>query len=297
MAIQSQAVLMLLAGSNGEASSKVAMIDYEREYSPSTIVPDYLDILGRWVREAADYRSRALAAGRAKPDLAYGDTQRQRLDLFLPPDEDAGALALFIHGGWWQMLDRLSFSHMARGLNAHGIAVAVTSYDLTPQVSVAEIVAQMRRACVMLWRRHGRRLVVFGHSAGGHLTAAMAATDWRSHGAPADLIAAGYAISGAFDLEPLLGTSMNRDWKLDAAGARALSPLHWPLQDDVMFDAVVGERESDEFRRQSRVLSQTWNARYEEIAGKNHFTILDALADPETAMVRRLTELAMRTRA
>ena len=99
----------------------------------------------------------------------------------------------------------------------------------------------------------------------------------------------GYAISGAFDLLPLLNVSENADWRLDAASARALSPIHLPPP--AVFDAVVGERESSEFRRQSRALSDAWGARYEEIAGANHFTVLDGLCDPASAMVARIVEI------
>jgi arylformamidase len=273
----------------------VTDIDYETEYSPSRRVPEYLSILEGWARDAAAYRAEMTAVGRAELDLSFGNTERQKLDLFFPHTESSGALALFIHGGWWQMMDRTAHSHMARGLNARGVTVAVTSYDLTPQVPVATIVEQVRRACLFLWRRHRERLVVFGHSAGGHLTAAMAATDWPMRGAPAGLIAGGYAISGAFDLEPLLGTSMNRDWKLDAAEARALSPVHWRLPDGVIFDVVVGALESDEFKLQSRVLAKVWSARYEEIPGANHFSVLGPLSDPDSAMVARLGEICART--
>lgn len=268
------------------------MIDYETEYSPSRRVPEYLSILEGWARDAAAYRAEMSAAGRTELDLSFGNSERQKLDLFHPRTEGDGALALFVHGGWWQMMDRSAHSHMARGLNMRGVTVAVTSYDLTPLVSVARIIEQVRRACLFLWRGYGKRLVVFGHSAGGHLTAAMAATDWSMHGAPADLIAGGYAISGAFDLEPLLGTSMNRDWKLDAAEARALSPVHWTLQEGVIFDAVVGALESDEFKRQSRLLSGAWRIPYAEIAGANHFSILDPLCDPASTMVGRLAVMA-----
>jgi arylformamidase len=273
----------------------VTGIDYETEYSPSRRVPEYLAILEGWARDAAAYRAERTAAGRTELDLSFGNTERQKLDLFFPRTESSGALALFIHGGWWQMMDRSAHSHLARGLNARGVTVAVTSYDLTPQVPLATIVEQVRRACLFLWRRHGKRLVVFGHSAGGHLTAAMAATDWPMRGAPAGLIAGGYAISGAFDLEPLLGTSMNRDWKLDAGEARALSPVHWTLPNGVIFDAVVGALESDEFKRQSRMLAEAWDARYEEVPGANHFSVLGPLSDPDSAMVARLREICART--
>jgi arylformamidase len=270
-------------------------IDYETEYSPSRRVPEYLAILEGWTRNAAAYRAEMIAAERAALDLPFGNSERQKLDLFFPRTESNGALALFIHGGWWQMMDRSAHSHMARGLNGRGVTVAVTSYDLTPQVRVATIVEQMRRACLFLWKRHGKRLVVFGHSAGGHLTAAMAATDWALEEAPAGLIAGGCAISGAFDLAPLLGTSMNRDWKLSAEEATALSPVHWTLPDGVIFDAIVGALESDEFKRQSRLLADAWGVRYAEVTGANHFTVLDPLSDPDSAMVARLSEICART--
>jgi arylformamidase len=270
-------------------------IDYETEYSPSRRVPEYLAILEGWARDAAAYRAEMTAAGRAQLNLPFGSSERQKLDLFFPRTESSGALALFIHGGWWQMMDRSAHSHMARGLNELGVTVAVTSYDLTPQVPVATIVEQMRRACLFLWQRHGKRLVVFGHSAGGHLAAAVAATDWSMRGAPADLVAGGTAISGAFDLEPLLGTSMNRDWKLGPDEARALSPVHWTLPEGVIFDAVVGSLESDEFKRQSRMLSDAWGVRYAEVTDANHFTVLDPLSDPDSAMVARLREICART--
>ena len=188
---------------------------------------------------------------------------------------------------------------MAGGLNAHGIVVAVTGYDLCPIVTIADIIAQIRRVCLFLWQRLNRRMLVYGWSAGGHLTACMVATDWQSlyPKAPADLVPAGYAISGLYDLQPLIKTSMNQDLRLDADSARRLSPLFWPLAAGRVFDAVVGALELSEFRRQSQTVAQAWRkagaqTHYEEIAGINHFTIVDTLADPASAMVARIAELA-----
>ena len=86
---------------------------------------------------------------------------------------------MFVHGGYWRSLDPSMFSQMARGLNAHGVAVAVAGYDLCPQVTIAEIIDEIRHACLFLWSRLERRIMVYGHSAGGHLAAAMVATDWQ----------------------------------------------------------------------------------------------------------------------
>ncbi len=276
-------------------------IDYEAEYNVRARVPEHPEIFARWVRDAEDYRAEALKRGRAELGLSYGDTPRQIVDLFLPETGNAAALALFIHGGYWRALDTSSFSHMARGLNGRGVAVAVAGFDLCPVVSVAEIIEQMRRACAFLWHRFGCRVLVYGHSAGGHLAAALVATDWRSlyPEAPADLVPAGYAISGLFDLTPLLGVSINRDLRLDPEEARRISPLFWPIAPSRVLDAVVGAFETSEFKRQSRTVAQVWRqglaeTRYEEIAGMNHFTVIGALADPASAMVGRLAELARR---
>jgi arylformamidase len=278
----------------------VAAVDYEVEYDNRGRVPEYVKIFARWAREAENYRAETLKAGRAQLGLSYGDTPRQSIDLFLPEAGEAAPLALFIHGGWWRSLDSSMFSQMARGPNAHGVAVAVLGYDLCPNVAVADIIEQTRRALVFLWQRASRRMFVYGHSAGGHLAGAMVATDWPSlyPKAPADLVRAGYSISGVFDLTPLIGVSVNQDLRLDAATARQVSPLYWPIQPGCTFDAVVGGLESSEFKRQSRTLADTWRqsgaqTRYEEIAGTNHFTVIDALADPQSAMAARVTKLAL----
>ena len=99
------------------------------------------------------------------------------------------------------------FSQLARGMNARGIVVAVAGYDLCPNVAIADIIAQIRRACVFMWQRYNRPMLLVGHSAGGHLAGAMVATDWPQlyPKAPADLVPAGYAMSGVFDLGPLVG--------------------------------------------------------------------------------------------
>ena len=142
--------------------------------------------------------------------IAYGSGARNVIDVFAGErGNNDKPLVVFIHGGYWQALDGSWFSHMARGLNANGIAVAVAGYDLCPQVGIADIIVQMQQACLHLWRRFRRHIMVFGHSAGGHLTACLLATDWPAlaPGAPADLVPTGYAISGVFDLAPLVGTS------------------------------------------------------------------------------------------
>ena len=272
-------------------------IDYEAQYNNRALVPEHPESFARWIRDAEFYRADMLKADRAELGLAYGDTPRQYVDLFHAADR-AAPLALFIHGGYWRSLDPSMFSHMARGLNAHGVSVAMVGYDLCPNVSIADIITQMRRACVFLWQRLNRPMLACGHSAGGHLAAALVGTDWPAlyPKAPANLTPAGYAISGVFDLTPLVNLSQNQDLQLTADDARKVSPVFWPPPAGRVLDAVAGALESAEFRRQSKIIADAWQGaaktRYEEIAGANHFTICDPLTDPQSAMVARVVELA-----
>jgi arylformamidase len=278
----------------------MAALDLETEYSPRVTVTDHAEIFARWAREAENYRADMLKSGKAELGLSYGDTPRQFIDLFLPAAGETAPLVMFIHGGYWRAMDPSFHSHMARGLNERGFAVAVVGYDLCPIVTIADIIGQIRRACAFLWQRFGRRLLVSGHSAGGHLTAAMVATDWQKlwPKVPSDLVPAGYAISGVFDVTPLVNTSMNQDFRLDAEEARRISPIFWPVPPGRTLDATVGDLESSEFKRQSRSMADAWQqakaeTRYAELPG-NHFTVIEALVDPKNAMVARIAELAGR---
>lgn len=272
-----------------------ADVDYEAEYNNRARVPEHPAIMAGWARDAAAWR--AAQQARLKT-IAYGAGERNRIDLFA--GDGAGAIVVFIHGGYWQALDGSSFSHMAAGLNAHGIDVAIPSYDLCPAVSVNEIVAEMRSAAREL-AKPGRRLVVSGHSAGGHLAACMLATDWRAFDAslPSDLVTAAYAISGLFDLRPLVPTSVNNALKLDDASAKAVSPLFWKPPSHGTLDAVVGGNESAEYHRQSRTIVEAWAAagidtRFALIPDANHFTAIAPLSDPDSPMTLRLKQLAGR---
>ena len=265
-------------------------IDYEAEYNNRARVPEHPAVMAGWVRDAADYRE-------IRPPrlLRYGPSERNRIDLFAA-DRD-GPLVVFIHGGYWQALDGSSFSHCARGLNAHGISVAVPTYDLCPSVTLADIITQMRLALREL-AALGGPLVVSGHSAGGHLAACMLATDWTAFDAslPKNLVSAAYAISGLFDLPPLAATSINKALGLDTASAKAASPLFWAPPTGGTLDAVVGGDESAEYFRQSRTIVEAWGkaipTRFGTVPDANHFTAIAPLADPDSPMVLRLKELA-----
>jgi arylformamidase len=273
----------------------VSARDFEAEYNNSLRVPGFPAIEARW-QAASDRQRRRVEAGAL--DQSYGDGERERYDLFGAPDPGA-PLVVYLHGGYWQSGDRTLYGWAGGALVRAGCTVAIPSYPLCPEASVLEIIAALRRCLVVLWGRTGARPTLVGHSAGGHLVAAMLATDWRLvPGAPDDLVRAGVAISGVFELEPLVGTSINEALGLDATQARAASPRWWPPPPPGRrLVAAVGGEESAEFRRQSRELAAAWasagvQAHALEIAAANHFTVIDELAVAGSVLQRTIIELA-----
>jgi arylformamidase len=204
-------------------------------------------------------------------------------------------LLAFIHGGYWRSLDAHDFYYLAPSFVAAGIAFASINYDLAPAVSVADIVGQCRAALAWLWRSAAElgvapgRIYVAGHSAGGHLTAMLALTDWPAvdRHLPADLVKGGCAVSGIYDLDPIRRSFLNEDLRLDAASARQGSPIRLlggkrppPLI------LAVGSDETDEFLRQQADFAAAWrdhgfNFQVVELPGRNHFTAIDALGDTD----------------
>lgn len=273
-------------------------VDYEVEYNNRRRVPEHPQIGARWQTASAAYRQDA----RADLDQPYGPGERQGYDLFhAGPSSDTAPLIVYIHGGYWQRGDRKDQSFIARAYNARGIDFALPSYSLCPAVSVMQIVEELRLCLAAIWRKTGKHPVVVGHSAGGHLAAAMMATDWsRTAGVPADLVRAACPLSGVFELAPLVGTSINDAVGLDAASAAAASPLSWPAPPKGhAVVAAVGGDESAEFHRQGRTLADAWaraglEAEYLSVPGANHFTILDELATPGSALFERVVRLATR---
>ena len=279
---------------DGVTGKGEAVIDLEAQYLESqynnrALVPDHPAVMARW-------RDTAEAARAAHPpvQIAYGRGPREVLDLF---EVAPGApVAVFLHGGYWQALDRSWFSGIAPALLAHGVSLAVPSYDLCPAVRLGTILRQVRSAVEIIRERTGARPVVFGHSAGGHMAACLLSEGRAS---------AAVAISGVFDLRPLIPTSLNTALDLDDREAAALSPIHWPIPNGstpggTVLDCLVGGDESAEFLRQSRMMADHWGAngvetRYEALAGLNHFTVLDPLFDKDSAMIRRIAGLAKGT--
>jgi arylformamidase len=274
---------------------------YAREYNNRELVPDHPRYLERWATDS----ERARATMTCHTDLRYGDAPGETLDLF-PARKGDGSCMMFIHGGYWRSLDKRDFSFLAPAWVDAGVSLAVVNYDLCPRVSVEEIVRQMLRAGRWLWlhaEEYGMdedRLYVAGHSAGGHLTAMLMAALWPVFDArlPRDLFKGGLAVSGIYDLRPLVQTAwLNSDLRLDEAAALRMSPAFLPPATRAPVMTCVGGGESSEFLRQNALLGERWRSVFAgdiRMPGTHHFSVIDGLADQRSALfagARRLMKL------
>jgi arylformamidase len=266
----------------------------ERGYNNRAAVPDH----PLWLARFAESSAAARATLAPKLDLRYGPGPKETLDLFLPAGR-ARATFLFLHGGYWRALDKSDFSFVAGPLVAQGCAVAVANYDLCPDVTIAAIVEQCRRAVVWLVREGAaqgaqpERIVVGGHSAGGHLAAMLLATDWSAQGLARDPVAGAVSVSGVHDLAPMVQFSFNTDFRLDDAEAARLSPVRLASRSRAPLLLAVGADETSEFIRQTRLMWDAWPANRPPgarapliVPARHHFSVVVDYADAASELTR-----------
>ena len=270
---------------------------FEAQYNARAAVPEFPEIFARG--EAASRRTRLDMP--CYLDVAYGEGALETLDIFPAVGLSRGVLS-FIHGGYWRSRDKSDFSALARAYCPSGITLAVPNYALCPAVTIEHIIRQMLKAHAWLYRNianyggNADHIVVSGHSAGGHLTAMMAACDWNRYedDLPADLVKGALAVSGVYDLMPLRRTSSNTDLKLDENAARVASPVTYIPSRAVPVITAVGARESAEFRRQCELLPRHWPqcARASIVVpDADHFTIVERLGERRGVLFDALLSL------
>ena len=269
-----------------------------RLYNNRELVPDHARYLARWAEDSQRARERMTS----HLDLRFGEMPGETLDLF-PARKGDGSCLMFIHGGYWRSLDKRDFSYLAPALVDGGISLAVVNYDLCPKVGIDEIIRQMLRASRWLWLHaedYGMdqdRLYVGGHSAGGHLTAMLMCALWPVFDArlPKDLWKGGLAISGLYDLRPLVHVDwLNADLRLDEGSALTLSPAFLSPATRAPVMTAVGGDESSEFLRQNALLRERWRSAFAgdlPMPHHHHFSVVDGLAEQQSALFQGLRKL------
>lgn len=261
----------------------------DEAYQNSAFIPGGADYPDRWAEAARQHREIEAALGRARLNTAYGAHPREKFDLFHPAGRAEG-LVVFVHGGYWHLFDRSYWSHLASGATARGWAVAMPSYPLCPEVRIAHITRSVAAAVAAAAAFVAGPVALAGHSAGGHLVARMACAD---AGLPPELAARirhVAPISPVSDLRPLVDTAMNADLGLDEAAASSESPALLEKAPGAAVSVWVGADERPAFLDQARWLAAAWpGTALNVLPGRHHFDVIDALADPGSAMLEALT--------
>lgn len=271
----------------------------DAQYNNRARVADSATHLAKWAEASALARERS---ARKVLDVRYGDGANETLDIFPAAASNAPVL-IYIHGGYWRALDKSDFSFVAPSFVANGAMVVVPNYALCPAVTVEEIALQMVKAVAWTYRHaaaHGgnpQRIALVGHSAGAHLAAMLLSCRWKQvdEALPLQVVVGALAISGLYDLEPVRRTEfLQVDLKLTPTQVNRLSPAFFPRPKAGKLYAVVGADESDEFIRHNQLIRDQWGPTAvpvcETVPGKNHFTVLESLADPQG----HLHDLALR---
>lgn len=266
----------------------------DREYNAAGSVNDIGSIFKAWQQRSAAFQH----LSRRALDIPYGTSAGETLDIFFAPANDA-PIQIFFHGGYWRAQDKANFSYLAAPFVEAGATVVIPNYDLCPAVTIEEIVQQCRRSVAWVWRNarvfgsDPNAIAVYGHSAGGHIVAALGATDWSEFGAPEDVLKAATCLSGLFDLEPIRLSFLNADLRLDEEQVLRSSPRHQFLRRRIPFVICAGSAESNEFRRQSSDYAALLEGRNYAttlmfVDGCHHYTILDAACDLSHPLGRTL---------
>ena len=244
-----------------------------------------------------------------KLNVPFGPTLAEHLDIF-PAAQPNAPILVYIHGGYWFLGSSKDSSFVAKGLVSANVTVVVINYALCPKVTIDEIVRQNRGAIAWIYRNaesfggNPNRIYVSGHSAGGHLTAMVMATDWENdYGLPNDTIKAGCAISGLFDLMPFPYTWLMPKIQLSWDQVLRNSPIYHIPEKAGSLIITYGAEESSEFQRQSQEFLSAWKAKglvgeYLPQPGKNHFTAIDGFLDTDsllcTAILKQISLTASR---
>ena len=255
--------------------------------------PEYQEYLDRNERESERVR-RTLPC---RLDAAYGRKPGEKLDIF-PAARPGAPVQVFIHGGYWQLLDKKSHSFVASPFVAAGCAVVAVNYTLAPAADMDEMVHQNRSALAWVYRNartfngDPSRIFISGHSAGGQFVAMLMAADLEAEeDVPADVIKGGCAFSGIFDLEPIRLSFLNEAIGMDEEGARRNSPLYHLPRGGAPLILAVGADETDEFLRQTAEFSAALkNVGYPctsmVLSGLNHYSMVQELGSAESPLTQ-----------
>lgn len=279
--------------SDSEIYPNIDKAEIERQYFMRAARPNYeTEDLPGWIAKSDEFVSKNVG----RLDLVYGPHARNKLDYF-PAESNSESLALYIHGGYWQRGDKAVYRFLAENFINNGMSVALINYPMCPDVRFSEIVVHVRSAVKWLWA-HAEELSfdrdkinVIGHSAGGHLTSELMLTDWKAQDKdlPHQLIRSGVALSGLYDLSPLLYCSENQGLRLDKEEVETASPMNRRPESLRPMLMGYGLKEPPDMHRQTVEFYNKFHPICERMdclgVDADHMDVVNELADSNSELV------------
>jgi arylformamidase len=262
----------------------------DRQYNNRIQVPEWADHLERWARTSR-YAERNYSPVN---NIAYGEGKLENLDIY-PSRQPGSKVLLFIHGGYWHKLDKSDFHFVGSGFHSYNLTTVIINYPLAPLATMDEIVLSCRKAMswvnsnIATYNGDPDRVYIAGHSAGGHL-AAMMMTAETIMGVKGVCV-----MSGLFNLEPIRLSEINEVLHLDDQMVLRNSPVKLKPVLSCPLVIAVGGNEADEYKEQSGELLKGWKEDIPvilvELAGANHYSIIEEAVKPEKEMHRQMKKL------
>jgi arylformamidase len=253
------------------------------QYNTRLQVPDYADYFEQWEKLSRQTEKEHAIF----KNIFYGTHPAECVDIF-PAKKRLAKTMVFIHGGYWHLLDKSLFHFLAPVFLENNITTVFINYPLIPGVSIDMIVSSCRKAIrwinenIMRFNGDPSQLYVMGHSAGGHLASMLLTEDLP-------FLKAVVSLSGLFRLEPIMLSYLNDVLRMNVDMAKRNSPVFFKPVNACPLLLVTGTDESDEFKDQTIGLYNSWNNEHHcievlNILGKNHYSILDAVVEKDSSL-------------
>lgn len=144
--------------------------------------------------------------------VAYGSAPRQKMDIYLPVEDEPKALLIFFYGGGWESGDRADYRFVAAAFTAAGYAVAIPDYRVYPEARYPAFLEDAAQAVSALTAHPDiaaiapEKTFIAGHSAGAWISVMLALeARWlQAVGVDPDRLAGVIGMAGPYDFDPRL---------------------------------------------------------------------------------------------
>jgi acetyl esterase/lipase len=225
-------------------------------------------------------------------DIAYGDKDGQRLDVYTRPDIPSKGVIIFAHGGYWDTGTKNDYPFLADSFTELGYTTVTVGYRLVPTVTFPGYVGDVALAVkwtvdnIAQYGGNPEKILLMGHSAGAHI-AALVAFDERylaRQGLPQDTITGFIGLAGPYDFLPVAPDDVRSIAALGALETYAdTQPINFVDSNDppaligyTLKDRTVNPNNSIRFVAKIREVGGS--VEEHQYDGVDHVTILGSLA-------------------